>query len=231
MAVRVRMSALVIASALVLAACGGGSESGSDEGVADLSATKILAAAEKQLGKAEFITMKGKGTDDEAGGEFELDLAFAGETGSGSIASSGITFEVLKADGKSYFKAGKEFFDSSGAPAEVVEAIGDKWVLIDPNDENFGEIANFLSKEEFVDEMLDPDGKVTKGKEKKVNGVDCIALDDEEGTLYVDKSDGKPVQLVSSKNDGAALTFSYDKIDEAEAPSADEVVDLAQLGG
>lgn len=226
MALRVRTTALIAASALVLAACGGGS---SDEGVADLSASKILAKAEKQLAQEEFITIKGKGADEESGDDIEVNLAFAGETVSGTIGTAGQTFELLKADGKSYFKADQEFFESSGAPAELMEAIGDKWIVINPDDESFGDIANFTSKKEFIDELLEPEGKVSKGKEKKVNGVECVALK-ADGTFYFDKSDAKPIQLVKTGDEGGAIDFSYDKIDEAEAPSADEVVDLAQLG-
>ncbi|WP_332666861.1 hypothetical protein [Aeromicrobium sp.] len=230
MRIRTRLSALVVASTFALVGCGsdGG---GSDDGIADLSADKILAAAEKQLAKEDFVTIEGKGTDAESDSEIEVDLAFAGETASGSVGVSGMQLELLKADGKSYFKADKAFFESTGAPAEAMNLIGDKWVLIDPNNQSFAALGNFVSKDKFVEELLDPEGKVTKGKEKKVNGVDCVALNDGEGTLYVDKEDGKPVSLVSGDAEGeGTLNFSYDKVDEATAPSSDEVVDLASLG-
>jgi hypothetical protein len=225
MSFRVRLSALLVASAFVLVGCGGSS----DDGVADLSASKILAKAEKQVAQEKFVTIKGKGGDAESG-EVQVDLAYAGKTASGTVGVSGAEFEVVKVDGKSYFKAGDEFFKSAGAPAEIQKQISGKWVVIDPNDQNFGEVANFTSKKKFFDELLDPTGKVTKGKEKKVNGVDCVALKDGEGTLYVDKSDAKPIKLVQTKDGSGTLTFSYDKVDEADAPSSDEVVDLATLG-
>jgi hypothetical protein len=232
MAIRVRLSALVVASAFALVGCGsdGGSEGGSDEGVADLSAKKILAAAEKQLAEEDFITIDGKGTDEEEGTEIEVNMAFANETASGTVGVGGMTLKVLKADGKSYFKADKAFFESSGAPAEAMDVIGDKWVLIDPANESFAEIGSFASKKDFFDELLDPSSKVTKGGEKKVNGVDCIALKDDEGTFYFDKKDGKPISLVTTDDGTGTLNFSYDEVDEAEAPSSDEVVDLASLG-
>lgn len=228
MSIRVRLSALAVASTFALVGCGG-SDGGSDEGIADLSATKILAAAEKQLAQEEFVTISGKGKDEESGDVIEVDLGFAGETASGSVGAGDLTFELLRADGKSYFKAGKEFFQASGAPAEATELIGDKWVLIDPADENFAEIGNFISKKDFFDEVLEPDGKVTKGKEKTVDGVECVALKGKDGTFYFDKKDGRPVSLVSTGDEGS-LDFSYDKVDEAETPSADEVIDLATLG-
>lgn len=226
---RVRTLAIAVASALVLVGCGSGGSDG--DGVADLSAKKLLATAKKQLAQEDNVTIKGKGSDEED--EIEVDIAFAAGGAEGSVTASGQTLEVLKADGKSYFKADATFFESSGAPAEAARTIGGKWVLIDPDNADFAELGNFVSKDKFVDELLDPEGKVKKGKEKKVNGVDCVTLKDGEGTLYLDKEDGRPVSLVSEGGaDGeGALNFTYEKVDPAEAPAASEVVDLASLGG
>ena len=92
------------------------------------------AAAKKQLNGEKFVTIKGKGIDKEAGGEIAVDLSFAGDTATGSIGAEGMTLKLLKAGGKSYFKADKSFFESAGAPADAVSLIGDKWVVIDAND-------------------------------------------------------------------------------------------------
>lgn len=227
MIARARTLTLVVASALVLVGCGSGSDS--DAGVADLSADKILARAEKRLAQEEFITVKGKGKDEKSSTEIDVDMSFAGETAAGTVGVSGMTLEVLKAEGKTYFKADKEFFESSGAPADVMDLIGGKWVLIDPSNQNFAEIGSFASKKEFFGELLDPSSKVTKGKDRKVDGVDCVALKDKQGTFYFDKSDARPVSLVATDDGEGTLNFSYDKIDEAQAPSADEVLDLANL--
>ena len=226
MSVRVRLSALIVASAFALVGCG----SGSDEGVADLSATKILAAAKKQLAQEKYVTIKGSGRDEEAGETISVDLSFADQTATGTVGVSGMTLTLLKADGKSYFKADKSFFESAGAPAEAMKLIGDKWVVIDSADPNFAQIASFVSRKDFGNELLKPESKVTKGKEKKVNGVDCVALKDKDGTFYFDKKDAKPIRLVSTKDGKGTLNFTYDKVDKVEAPSSDEVIDLATLG-
>jgi hypothetical protein len=225
MSIRVRLSALIVASALVLVGCGGGS----DEGVADLSANKILAAAKKQLADEKFVTIKGSGIDEEAGEKISVDVSFADESATGSVSVSGMTLKLLKAGGKSYFKADKSFFESAGAPAEAVTQIGDKWVVIDPADPNFSEIASFVSKKDFVNELLKPESKVTKGKEKKVNGVDCVALKDKDGTFYFAKKDARPISLVTTKDGKGTLDFTYDKVSVPEAPSSDEIFDLATL--
>ena len=86
--------------------------------------------------------------------------------------------------------------------------------MIDANDPNFAELGSFVSKDDFVKELLKPDGKVTKGKEKKVNGVDCVALKGKDGTFYFDKKDGRPVSLVTTEDGKGTLNFTYGKVDD-----------------
>lgn len=233
MTIRVRLSALLLASSLALVGCGG-SDSGSGDGadgIADLPPAKVLAAAEKQLAAEEFISIQGKGTTKEDGASLEVDLDFAGDTASGTITTNGMALELLKADGKTYFKAGKEFFGSGGSAAETMDLIGGRWVLVDAANPTFGELVSFVSKKEFFTELLEPDGKVTKVDDLTVSGVDCVGLRSTKSTFYFDKSDGKPVSLVTTEDGTGALDFTYDTIDEAEAPPADEVVDLSELAG
>jgi len=219
------MVGLVVVSALVLVGCG----SGSDDGVADLSANKILAKAKKQLDKEDNLTVKGKGQEEGSSSDIEVDMSFAGASASGNVEFNGMKLEVIKADGKSYFKADKSFFESAGAPNAMLDAIAGKWVLIDDNNQSFAEIGSFVSKEEFVDDLLKPEGTITKGKEKKVNGVDCVSLKSKKGTLYVDKKDGKPISIVTTEDGEGTINFTYGKVDSVEPPSSDEVVDLNKL--
>lgn len=229
MSTRVRLSALLLASSLALVGCGSSDTSEGSGDVGDLSPTKVLAAAEKQLAAEEFISIQGKGTDKEDGTELEVDLDFAGDTAAGSIAINGMNLELLKAGGQTYFKAGKEFFGSGGSEAETMDLIGGRWVLVNAADPTFGEIASFVSKKDFFEQLLDPDGKVTKVDDKTVNGVDCVGLKTSDSTFYFDKSDGKPVSLVTTDDGTGTLDFTYDTIDEAEAPPADEIVDLSKV--
>lgn len=233
MKTRARLSALLLVSSLALAGCGGSDKSEGSDDIADLSAAKILAASKKQLAAEDFISVKGSGSNAAEGTDIQVDLGFAGETASGTIAMQGLTIELLKADGMSYFKASDDFYRSTAGEAadEVITQIGGRWVVADPNDDNFAEIVSFVSRDDFFDQLLDPNGKLTKVKGKKINGVDTVGLKSTKSTFYFDKADGKPVSLVSDGEGVAALNFTYDKIDEAQAPGADQVVDLAQLGG
>lgn len=234
MKTRARISALLIASSVVLSACGGSDKSeGSSEGIGDKSPKQILAASKKQLAAEEFISINGAGVDKEDGTKLEVDLDFAGETASGTIGIQGLSIELLKAEGKAYFKASDDFYRSTAGESadQVISLISGRWVIADPEDENFGEIASFVSKDDFFDELLDPDSKLTKVDGKKINGVETVGLKSTSSTFYFDKSDGKPVSLVTEDDGSGTLDFTYDKLDEAQAPAADDVVDLATLGG
>ena len=138
--------------------------------VSDLSANQILAKAEKALAAADSVTIEGKGKDDET--EIEIDMGFAGDTASGSIAVDAVEFELLGAAGKAYFKATDDFYrENAGEGAdELLALIDDRWVLADPGNPDFKDLASFVSRGDFFDELLDPEGEVTKGDEKTIDG-------------------------------------------------------------
>jgi hypothetical protein len=219
----VRLSVLALVASFALVGCGG-----ADKGVSGQSPTKLLATAKKDLASEKFVRLKGNGTDKD-NSTLGVDMGFSGATVSGSISINGLSIQLLRADGKSYFKASDDFYRSAaGASADqVIALINGRWVTVEASDPNFGELASFTSKKEFFGQLLDPDSKVTKGKEKKVNGVDCVSLKDASGTLYFDKSDGKPIQLVS-KGKGQ-INFTYGKFAKATAPPADQIVDPSEL--
>lgn len=235
MATRLRLGTLVLAAAFLLVGCGGGS---SDDGstkadVSKLSPTALLAKAEKVLAAKESVSVKGAGTDATDGSELSVDMAFVGGTASGTIGINGLEFQMLGADGKSYFKASDDFYRSiAGSSADAVIAkIAGRWVIAPADDPDFAELAAFADKDTFLGGLLDPDGKVTKGKPKTIGGIDCVALTSSSGgTFYLDKRDGTPISLVMGENGTGTLTFSYEDLEPALAPTAAEQVDLNELG-
>lgn len=221
-----RIAAAVVAATVTLTLSGCG---GDKSDLSDLSAAKILAKTKKAAAAADSVSVEGEGEDD--GTTIEVDLEFAGDDGSGSIEVDGTEIELLGVDGDAFFKAGPELYSSFGADGEQVAAlIGDKWIIVDPNDSNFSDFASFASRDGFFTSLLDPDGKVTKGKKKTIDGVETIGLKSKSGTLYVDVKDGRPISLEKGK-DGGSLSFDYDDVDAPKAPTADEVFDLSQLTG
>lgn len=221
---RTRVLVGLVAATFALAGCGGGS----DDDVSNLSAKKILAKAKAAAKAADSMTVEGEGKSSSA--KIEVDMEFTDKTGEGSIESNGAEIELLSVAGKTYFRAGPELYSQFGAnAAKITQAIGDKWILVDASDASFKQFADFANRDGFVDQLLSPDSTITKTKEKKVEGVECVGLKSSNGTLYVAKKDARPIMLKAGAGTGG-LTFDYDKVDAPKAPSADEVFDLKSLG-
>lgn len=219
-----RLSVLALVAVFALVGCGG-----AYKGVSDQSPTKLLATAKKQLADETYVKVKGTIKDGSTAGK--IDIGFAGDTAAGSFTVEGGDVQMLKAGGKAYVKASDEFLRANAGDSadQVIQLINGRWIVTTASDPNFGELASLLSKKAFFADLLKADGKVTKGKAKKVNGVDCVSLEDSEGILYFDKSDGKPIELYSKAKEGA-VEFTYDKFAKATAPAADDIVDLSQAG-
>lgn len=224
---RSRIAAAVVAAtvSVTLSGCGGSDKAD----ISDLSANKILAKTKKAALAADSVSIEGEGTDD--GTTIEVDLAFAGDDGSGSIEVDGTEIELLGVGGKAYFKAGADLFSQLGTDgAAAAAAIGDRWILIDESDPNFADFGSFVSRDGFFESLLDPEGKLSKGKKKTIDGVETIGLVSEDGTLYVAVEDGLPISLEKGK-EGGSLSFDYDDVDAPDAPGAEEIFDLSQLTG
>jgi hypothetical protein len=230
---RTRLTALIAAALLagsaVLAGCG---SSGSDD-LTGLSTSKLLDRAVAQVKKEKYVQISGKITDQ--GEETGLDLSYIGEESRGTITLAGATLELETVDGTTYFRPSDAFWKKqmgAKSAAQVIKVINGRWIVADAKNDSFAQLIELASKDFVTKEILDPDSKVTKGKVKKVNGVECIPLETKDGTLYVDKATARPVQIVGGGSSGKGTAdFSYDKQDPPTAPAADEQVDLSKLGG
>jgi hypothetical protein len=202
---RVSLAALALLLTAALVACGN-----ADKGRSEKSVAGLIEAAHEQVGSHKYVTVKGKEVDKEKP-SFELELRFADDTVSGTVVSEGNPLHVLRVNGKSYSR-------SSGTS-------GGRWVLAETSDPTFRAISTFVSKDRFFQSVLDPALTLMKGKEKTINGVECVSLHNAQGVLYLDKSDGKPIQQYS--NLGLRLNFTYDKLAAATAPAPDDVADVS----
>ncbi|AWB93904.1 hypothetical protein [Aeromicrobium chenweiae] len=221
---RTRVLAGLVAAAFVLAGCGSG---GGDDDVSNLSAKKILAKSKAAAKSSDSLTVEGEGQT--ATSKLEVDMEFTDKTGEGSIAADDAKIELLSAGGKAYFRGGPELYSQLGSGSEdVIKMIGDKWILVDPSEPGMKSFAEFSSRDGFIDQLLSPDTTPTKTKPKKIEGVECVGLKTKTGTLYVDKKDARPIRL-DPKGGSGSLTFDYDKVDAAKAPTSDEVLDLKSL--
>jgi hypothetical protein len=213
----IRLLLAVSATAVVVAACGDDSTSGSGTparadgssaasspsasaaggGVADKSADEILTAAKAAFQKAESVRLKGGGTAD--GETFQIDMAYGPDKALGSVSSSGQKIELRRIGTTVYLKADKAFWTQS-AGAAAAELLGDKYLKAPVTDQRVASLASFTDKDKFAGELFDKDstdGPLSKGEQKDVNGSPAIALVDKSadgGTLWIATS-GDPLPL------------------------------------
>jgi hypothetical protein len=245
----IRLLAAVPAAVVLLAAgCGGDTTSGTGSpaptssgssaagsGVAALSAQEILAKAVSALQAAKSVRIKGEGG---AGGErFSIDLRYAGENSTGTLGSSGQTIELRKLGQTVYLKGSREFWTDNGGEG-AAQLLAGKWLKTPVTDPRFGKLSEVTDLRETAESILDPDGTITKGAEKTVNGVPSVGLvssGKDGGTLWVATTgEPYPVRIEPGAQSGqqGALDFTgYGESVTVEAPPADQVVDVSKLPG
>jgi hypothetical protein len=245
---RVLLVTLVVTAAALVAGCGSESGSGgggstsaptattpADNGVAALSAKEILARAQDALGKAESVHIKGGGFSE--GEQFALDMRYGTEGATGTLTANGQTIELLRVASTVYMKGSEAFWRSIGG-AQAAELLKGRYLKVPSSTPDFAELASFTDLSKNAAELLKPDGEISKGERKTINGIEAIGLNSSEGgTLYIaTRGEPYPLQVVpsgSSKRDesGSLEFLDYGKPVKVTAPSADEVVDVSKLGG
>lgn len=233
---------------VVLAACGGSSDDGSTDGgdtdepsqsFSDEPAEDIAKAAIEDMKGASSLRMAGDITND--GEAFTIDVAVttAGDCeGSIALGDTG-TAEILTAGSESWFRPDEAFWREYGGPQadQIMSAVGDKWVVVPPDDDGFSQLCDLDS---FLDE-LDSDSKqqIEKGETEDVGGQEAIVLttESDDGELVkawiATDSPHYFLQMeVTSGDEPGQLTFTdFDEDFAIEAPPAQEVVDLNQMAG
>lgn len=219
------------------AATAGSAAAGGDNGVADEDADAILAAAQKGLADAESFRVRGAGA---AGTErFSIDMGFKPGSGArGTVGVSGQELGLLVTGGKTYVKATGDFLAARGVPKELTQLFKGKWLLFPADGSD--RFREFTDGKAFGDAVLDPDGTLTKGEQKDVDGVAAIALvskggsPDSGGTLWVaTEGTARPLRLEprAGASTKGALAFTYDVDVDLQPPREDDVVDLSALTG
>jgi hypothetical protein len=197
-----------------------------DNGVAALAANEILERAKTALGNAKSVHIKGSATED--GEKMEFDFKISGEDVAASITGQGLTVEIIRVGPDAYMKADALFETLLGGQPQVLNLIKGKYLKIDATDERFKQFTELADPEE----ILKPEGTVTKGQPKTINGTPAIGLvdDKDKSTLYI-ATVGEPLPLRVEDEAGNGLDFLYDEAVTIAAPPADKVVDASTLPG
>lgn len=248
-----RVLMAVSAAALVAAACGddstepaaaptqaGSSSASAGDDLASLPPEQILAKAKAKtaIESADSVRLKGGGSS--GSDTFEVDMHYgADDKAYGTVSSSGQTIELRRVGQTVYLKADAAFWQATGGP-QAAKLLGGKFLKAPLTDARVKELADFTDKDAFVSEVLEPDGELTKGDTKQIDGKSAIGLvnkttaTNEGGTLYVaTEGDPYPLQLVpdaGSKDSGQLAFTEYGEPVEVKVPSAAETVDVTKLG-
>lgn len=256
MIIRTTVAAAAAALALGLTGCGastdgsGSSTTASSAGAstaasssssaADNSATDPAAlsdAALAALKAADSFHVTINGTSD--GKALTLDMRYGADSSVGTLTIGGSRLDLVKAGGKSYFKAPDSFWrERAGAKADAVLAlVGGKWVLVPEGDRDYAAIVSFTDREEFIATLDDKSTtpKYVSAPGRTIDGTETVGVKDttDGSVLYVAKT-GTPYPVLgeSTGSDGGSGTFAFGEWNQpvrATAPPADEVVDVGAL--
>lgn len=225
---RLRAVLLAIAVFAALSGCGGSSSD-----LTALSAKAIFAKARAQAETEPYVSLVTRPAD--SGDDVEFSLHYSGKDSYSTIGLDGGVATLLKVDGLRYFKFDDTIWKAreGDKSATIIAYLKGRWIRAADNSrfpDTFLRIADrsYLIKTAFPAEGA----TATKGGSKKIDGVDCVALDGEDGgSLYVAIENARPMQFAfGSKSDGD-WTFSYKSFDVPTAPAAADVIDESELFG
>ncbi len=225
----------------LLAGCGGsGNDSTSgrtpesaaptDNGVAALEAQAIVDKAVAALGTAKSFSMKGE--IDTEGEKIAIDLKVAGKDVLGALTLDGNKIELLRVGDQNFMRPDAGAWKTLGGESgeTISKLMGNKWAKLSSSD------ADYQSFFDIADpaELLKPDGKITKGDTKTVNGTKAVGVvqsGEDGGTLWVATTgEAYPLTLEGPSGQGQVAFGDFGAtFDEIKAPADADVIDLDSL--
>jgi len=203
------------------------SPSVADNGVSALSANEILEKAKTALAGVDSFRMKGAALEDNE--KIDIDFKVKGDDVGGTMSFQGMTLEIIRIGNDAYIKADALFQTLLGSQPQLLNMIKGKYLKVNASDERFKQFTQISNPEE----LLKPEGTVTKGEAKTVNGKPAIAIidDKDKGKMYI-ATVGDPLPLRIEDESGAnGMDFTYDETITVTAPPTDQVVDASTLPG
>ncbi len=222
--------AVLVASAVLVAGCGGASSNGE----AKKTPAQVLSDT-----KAAAISASGvhvAGTIVTAGNPLSLDLTIvSGKGGKGTLSEGGLGFELVSVGGKAYIR-GSDAFYRKFAGAAAAALLRGKWLAGSATSGQFktlGDITNIRSLMTQVTTQT-THGKLANDGETTYRGqrVDVIRDTSDGSRLYV-AATGKPypVAIVGGKT-GDTGTVTFDRWNATVALTAPTgAIDLSKLQG
>jgi len=199
--------------------------------VMDQDAATILKEAQKAAEAAASVKVSSSTQSEQGTQSFELTFTPTGTTGSMSQGASG-SFEVIASGGTVYVK-GDENFNKAFAGEAATEQLAGKWVAVPGDSPQAQGFQGLGSSKEFFAGLLAADGDLKKAEETKdIAGVKSVGLTNKDkGTLWIATTgEAYPMSIDPPKGAQGSMTFTdWNAPVTIEAPSQDEVVNLADL--
>jgi len=235
------LAAAAVATLTLFAGCSDGSDSdkgsgeSSDKEFAELSGEEISDMAKEDMLALEALAYAGELVSN--GSPLVLDVQTDAEGScTGTLDLNGGRVELLAADGGAWYRPDEAFWRANAGPDadQVITAVGDKWVV-----DTDGDFSQFCDLNGFLTNIFQEDGASTYETEgtDEVDGQEVVKVTstDEDGsaTGYV-LVEGEHYLVKIERTDGDSpgeLTFTaFNEDVTAEAPAADEQIDLSTQG-
>lgn len=226
----------LLAGLVLLAGCGAGSGAGSGAGdpeVATMSSKQLLSRGNEALHHERYVSIQGRiGTTATRTG---LELHYIGQDASfGRLTLPQGSLRFERVGSTTWLQPDAAFLRAQlGAQAAAVtKLVAGKWIVADPANQAFTELAQVASRD-FVDsQVLSPEGAVHKGGVVTAGGTRCVTLKTANGTLYLNASTFLPVRVSGTGSSAVGeADFSYAHLPAPTPPPADKQVNLGKLAG
>ncbi|MCD9199309.1 hypothetical protein [Aeromicrobium wangtongii] len=232
-----RLAASALAVTL-LAGCGGTQTSGLDlpeyhgstdaPGVATQSPGEVLAASKAALAAADSVSIMGQTSSPD--GTLAALLAFSGQDGSGTYSFGAGAFQLLMVGGRTWWKGDAQAYAGFDYDLKTVtRKIADRWIIAGTSHPRLARIDVPTSREELLDDIVDPGTDGLTADETTIDGAKVIGLTTSTGTLYVEADTKLPVRLVFAGDAGDGVQFSYEPVPTPSPPPPDRMLDLSDL--
>jgi hypothetical protein len=195
-------------------------------GIAELSAARILERASKASSAAPSVRLRGTFRED--GKTFAIDLRLAGNrAAAGSITVEGQRLGLVRLGSTAYIRGDDRFWKSVGGQ-DAVRMFHGKYLKTPADSKEFTDLMSFTLPSKVFTELLRTGGAVTKGERARVNGRPAITLlDGAGGKIYV-ATEGQPqiLRISTGVRDEALDFLDYGKKFTVQRPPSRHVIDV-----
>jgi hypothetical protein len=232
LAATMRVTALVLVMAALLAGCGSGKKAAKDNGEASKPANRVFADARAAAVSAASVHVTGRVSS--KGTPITLDLSIAGERGAkGSMSTNGLDFDLVRIGDVAFIRGSDAFYEHF-AGAGVAQLLHGKWIKSSIVSGRFRSLGPLTSIRLLLGEVATHHGKLVNDGKATYKGEDAVAIRDtsDNSKLYV-AATGKPYPIAivgGKKSQSGTITFgNWNASVSLAAPK--DAIDISVVGG